>query len=48
MLTGWPSHGTKSCVFVAVEVPQKNLGVPRSMKLLDEYSEANKTEPMQK
>ena len=45
MLTGWPSHGTKSCVFCcelerAVEL-QKSQS-PRSMKLLDEYSEANK------
>lgn len=51
VLTGWPSHGTKSCVFCcelerAVEL-QKSQS-PRSMKLLDEYSEANKAEPMQK
>lgn len=40
VLTGWPSHGTKSCSFLLWAVELQKSQSPRSMKLLDEYSEA--------
>lgn len=40
VLTGWPSHGTKSCWFLLWAVELQKSQSPRSMKLLDEYSEA--------